>query len=321
MPVFVWIIIGVCVLLIGGLIAMIAVTMPVADMVYRTHFMRPDNPKAGWTRGECSFPDNEENMEMHRRGMAWADENKGAIREVEIENDGLKLRGQYFDFGFDKAAIFLAGRAEPCTYSYYFAMPYKGYGYNVLVIDNRSCGLSEGIYSYAGMKEYEDVQKWIELLHNELGNRKVLIHGICNGSAMGLRAVTHEGCPDCIEGLIVDGIYTTFYETLRTHFIDLKKPVFPVCYEVVYKVWKLTGKNVMKEGPVKDLAVYTGPLLMIHGRQDVFSLPKKAEQLYELAASKNKKLVWFDEGMHSHLKIRAQDRYDEVVGEFLKGLA
>ncbi len=320
MPVFVWIILGATVLLAGGVIAMLAMTLPIAEMVYRTNFKRGGDGEPGWTRGECSFPDNEENMEMHRQGMAWAAENASAINEVQIENDGLKLCGQYFDFGFKKAAIFLAGRAEPCTYSYFFAMPYKEYGYNVLVIDNRSCGLSEGDHSYAGMKEYADVQKWIALLHYKLGNEKVLIHGICMGSATGLRAVTHEGCPDCIEALIVDGMYTTFYETLRTHFIEKGKPVFPVCYEVVFKIKKLTGKNVMKEGPIRDIIKYKSPLLMIHGREDVFSLPAKAEQLYALSPSTHKKLVWFDRGMHSHLKIVAPEKYDAVVGEFIKSL-
>ncbi len=319
MPIYGWIIIGVAVLLIGGIVFMLIKTLPIADMVYRTQFMRPENPEAGWTRGVCSFPDNEENMEMHRRGMAWAEENSSAIREVEIQNDGCRLCGQYFDFGFEKAALFLAGRAEPCTYSYYFAMPYKGYGYNVLVIDNRSTGLSEGTFSYAGMKEYSDVQEWIRLLQ-KMGNKKVLIHGVCNGSAMGLRAITQPGCPECIEGLIADGIYTTFYETLRTHFIELKKPVFPVCYEVVFKLFGYTGKNVMIEGPVRDIKKYTGPLLMIHGKEDVFSLPAKAEKMFAKASSENKKLVWFSEGMHSHLKIRAQERYDEVVGDFIRSL-
>ncbi|MBR1862163.1 MAG: hypothetical protein IJ796_09975 [Lachnospiraceae bacterium] len=321
MPSYGWIIIGAVVLLLGGGIAvMLIMTLPIADMVFRTQFTRPDGPAAGWTRGVCSFPDNEENMEMHRQGMAWAEENKSAMSEVSIENEGIKLCGQYFDFGYDRAALFLAGRAEPCTYSYYFAMPYKKYGYNVLVIDNRSCGLSGDEHSYAGMKEYSDVRKWIAYLNEELGNKKVLLHGICVGSATALRSVTHPDCPECVEGLIADGLYETFYETLRTHFIERGKPVFPVCHEVVFKIKKLTGVNVMVEGPKKDIKKYTGPLLMLHGRQDVFSLPEKAVKLFESSPSANKKLVWFDEGMHSHLKIVAPEKYDETVGEFLRRL-
>ncbi len=321
MPVYFWIIIAVVFFLLSGVVVMLIKTLPIAQMVFRTQFTKPKEPTYGWTRGVCSFPDNEENMEMHRQGMAWAEENKAVIKEVSITSyDGLKLCGQYFDFGFDKAALFLAGRAEPCTYSYYFAMPYKEYGYNVLVIDNRSCGLSEGECSNAAMKEYRDVQDWIKFLNSDLGNKKVLIHGICIGSATGLRALTHVGCPDCVEGIVVDGIYETFFETLKTHFIDLGKPVFPVCYEVIFKIWKLTGKNVMIHGPKRDIKKYTGPILMIHGRQDVFSLPAKAQKMYESCPSTHKRLEWFEEGMHSHLKIRAPKKYDEVVGEFIKSL-
>ncbi|MCR4617177.1 MAG: alpha/beta hydrolase [Lachnospiraceae bacterium] len=319
MPGFLIAIIVVLAVLVPGIVVMIVKTMPIAKMVFRTQFTRPENAKAGWTRGECSFPDNEENMEMHRQGMAWAEENKGAMREVSIINDGLKLCGQYFDFGFEKAAIFLAGRAEPCTYSYYFAMPYKEFGYNVLVIDNRSTGWSEGEYSSAGMKEYGDVTEWIKYLHDELLNKKVLIHGICIGSATGLRAVTHGDLP-YVEALIADGMYESFYETLRTHFIELGKPVFPVCYEVVFMVYKLTGKNVMTEGPKKDIKKLDIPFLMIHGREDVFSLPAKAEKMFASCPSNHKKLVWFEEGMHSHLKIRAPKKYDETVKEFIDTL-
>lgn len=308
------------VLLLSGIPVMLIVTIPIAKMVFRTQFTRPDVPENGWTRYVCSFPDNEENMEMHRQGMEWADANIAARKEVSISNEGLKLCGQYFDFGFDKAAIFLAGRAEPCTYSYYYAMPYKEYGYNVLVIDNRGTGISDGKYTFAGVKEFSDVQKWIKFLNEELGNKKVIIHGICMGSASGLKAITHEGKPDCVQAIIVDGMFTNFYESLRTHFKELGKPVFPVAPEVAVMFRKLSGYSIISGGPVKDVKQYEGPILMLHGREDKFSLPPKAQKLYDSCPSKNKKLVWFDKGMHSHLKICAPEKYVQVVGDFIRDL-
>ena len=115
-------------------------------------------------------------------------------------------------------------------------------------------------------------------------------------------------------------MYTTFYETLRTHTIEKGKPAHPVCELVSAKIKKFTGHNVMKEGPIQDIKKYTGPILMLHGKQDVFSLPKKTKKMFESSPSTNKKLVWFDEGMHSHLKIVAPEKYDKVVGEFLAEL-
>ena len=139
---------------------------------------------------------------LHRIGMKWGEENKAFCEEVSIESDGLHLCGQYFDFGFDRAMIFLAGRAEPCTYGYFFVQEYQKLGRNVLVIDSRGNGLSEGNSICAGLKEYRDVQEWIRFLREEKKNVGVLIHGVCLGSATGMRAITHDGAPDGIDGVV-----------------------------------------------------------------------------------------------------------------------
>lgn len=315
---WIWVIIGIVAVIVLGMVTMLIITVPIANKVFKDQFMRPDVPTAGWTRYKCSFPDNEENMDMHNQGMAWGEREKEFMSEVSINNKGFKLAGQYFDFGFDKTAFFLAGRAEPCTYSYYFAMPYKEYGYNVLVVDNRGNGLSDGTFQAAGLLESDDAKEWIKFLQREKGINNVVIHGICLGSATGLEAITMPDCPKIVKGFIGDGMYTTFYETFRTHTKERGKPTFPFCQLVAIKFKKLTGRSIISNGPIKDLPKYKGPLLMLHGKKDVFSLPPKAEKLFALSASEHKKLVWFDEGMHSHLKIVAPEKYNKVVGEFLK---
>ena len=75
--------------------------------------------------------------------------------------DGLKLIAEYYDFGFDKTAIIMPGRRECLIYSYFYAFPYKDAGVNVLVIDQRAHGLSEGKYSTCGIFEAKDVIDWI----------------------------------------------------------------------------------------------------------------------------------------------------------------
>ena len=76
--------------------------------------------------------------------------------------NGLKLVGEWFDYGFDKTVIILPGRRETLVYSYYYAQPYKELGINVLVIDQRAHGLSEGTYSTCGIKEADDVKLWLK---------------------------------------------------------------------------------------------------------------------------------------------------------------
>ena len=75
---------------------------------------------------------------MFDLGMDWARENEARKRPVSIENEGLKLAGEYFDFGHKRCAIIFPGRTESLYYSYYFAQPYAEAGCNILVVDSRA---------------------------------------------------------------------------------------------------------------------------------------------------------------------------------------
>ena len=124
----VWIIvIALVVLALGGLIAMLVITAPIAKNVYHTQLVRTSPDK--WLR-VCSAPDNEEQLAMWNAGVEWANANKDAMKEVSIEHDGLKLYGEFYDFGSDKCVLISPGRCECLIYSYYFASPYKEAGMN-----------------------------------------------------------------------------------------------------------------------------------------------------------------------------------------------
>ena len=98
---------------------------------------------------------------MFNEGIAWANQYNNHRIPLEIENDGLKLKGEYLDFRSKKCAVILQGRTESLLYSYYFAKPYAEMGYNILVVDLRAHGLSDGKYQTGGIKESDDIVKWV----------------------------------------------------------------------------------------------------------------------------------------------------------------
>ena len=55
-----------------------------------------------------------------------------------------------------------------------------------------------------------------------------------------------------------------------------------------------------------------------NGKEDVFSLPEKAIELYEKCGSDMKELVWFEKGDHSQLRISNEESYDKEIREFLR---
>ena len=61
------------------------------------------------------------------------------------------------------------------------------------------------------------------------------------------------------------------------------------------------------------------PILMLQSREDKYSLPSRAKDLYDLCTAP-KRLVYFRKGAHSHIKINAPEKYDGVIIDFLREL-
>lgn len=283
-------------------------------IVYKILLVR--TKKSKWGR-ECSMTTDKEQMEMFSTGEKWLETYKKFSSDVKINSEGFNLAGIYFDFGFKKSVIIIAGRSESCLYCCYFAEPYRKSGYNVLVIDNRCHGLSDGKYNTVGYKEYADILAWGKFLHDEKNNESVICHGICIGSTTALYALIRPECPDYMKGLIADGMFTTFKESFSNHLIDQHRLQFPTTQIVMLLLSIHSGENAFKKGPVTVIQDYKKPILFLYSKQDKFSLPKNAEELYSKCNSK-KKLVWFEKGVHSHLRINAPEKYDDSICEFVK---
>lgn len=284
-------------------------------IIYRVLLVRTKKTK--WGR-ECSWTTDKEQVDMFEIGEKWLENYRKNVSDVQIQSDGFKLVGMYFDFGFDKAAIIIAGRSESCLYSCYFAEPYRKSGFNVLVIDNRCHGFSDGKYNNVGYKEYVDILAWGKFLHDEKNNKSVICHGICIGSATALYALVKPECPVYMIGLVADGMFTTFKESFYNHLVSQHKLKFPTTQIMMILISIHSGHNAFKEGPITCIQNLKKPILFLYSKQDEFSLPKNAEELYAKCMAPNKKLVWFEKGVHSHLRINAIEKYDNSICEWIK---
>lgn len=300
---------------LSGLIFMLVYTYPIAKRVYEEQLVRTSQEK--WGRC-CSFPDDAEQVQMWNDGVAWMEKNRERITPLEIENDGLRLYGEYFDFGQDRCVIILPGRCESLMYSYYFAPPYEKAGFNVLVIDTRCHGESDGKYNTIGVKESQDVLVWAKLMHERFGNREIYFHGICIGTSSGLFALRADRCPDYLRGIVTEGCYVSFPETFKRHMMALNRPLFPVLQLAMWQIYRHTGTNVYKDKPISAIQKIKPDcrVLFLYGEKDIFSIPEKSRELFAACVAKDKKLVWFDRGGHSHLRINNTEKYDQAIIDF-----
>ena len=310
MPLILWIIIG---LLAFGVLS----TMFVSFFIYRALLLRTS--KDTWGRNP-SMPDDEEYVRLYKQADEWGALHKNRMKEVHIKNDGLNLFGEYFDFGGTSAVIIIPGRMEACTYSYHYAEPYRQAGMNVLAIDTRAHGRSDGRINSLGYKEYRDVIAWARYLHDELGVKKIVLHGICIGASCALFTATSVACPDYVAAIVGDGMYQCFYDSCKNHMLKDHRPIFPFLMETMLYTRLISGANAVTDGPKKRIHSMRKPILFIHSREDIFSTPEKVKELYERCPSDNKSIVWFDHGGHSRVRVNNVEKYDKTVVDFVTSL-
>lgn len=285
-----------------------------AGVIYTVLLVRTSKKK--WGR-EVKLPENDEEYRgMYYEGLEWGKLYEDYKREVEVRSGKLRLVGEYYDFGSDRAAIVIAGRMESLKYSYYFAEPYRKAGYNVLVIDNRSHGYSDGVFCSLGYREYADIHQWARLLES-FGNKAVVLHGICIGSSVALFALIDKNCPDVLKGMCADGMFTTFGASFKNHMIEDKRPKIVSCRLVFLFMRIFSAADVVHDGPFKRIEKLEKPILFIHSREDTYSTPDQAEYLFAHCHA-DKRLVWFDKGMHSRVRVNAPEKYDRTIMEFLE---
>ena len=311
-----YLILALCLLLLGGAVAMHFITVPLAKRVYFDQLVR-ETPKK-WGR-VCSAPGHAEQQPMWDAGLRFGEENRAACTEVCVtQSDGVRLFGEFYDFGADRCVIILPGRCESLCYSYYFAPPYKAAGYNVLVIDSRAHGKSGGKYNTLGRLESEDVLLWMNHMRTEYRQRLFVLHAVCVGCNTALLAAVRSDCPPSLAGIVAEGCYVSFRETFRRHMLYIHKPTFPVLDLCMRNIRHYAGTNVRKIAPIRLVRRLDVPILYLFGRQDAFSVPPMSQKLFDATKTTHKELVWFENGSHSHLRLHNTAQYDRAILTFLQ---
>lgn len=283
--------------------------------IYINTFVRPDDAP----RERALTLHTDLTIQMDNEGLAWQAKHAAYKKDVHVVRDGLNLYGEYYDMGHDKAVIILSGRTESLRYGYYFAAPYSEAGFNVLVVDSRTHGFSDGKYITFGFEESKDALEWVRLLNGEYGIDTIVLHGICIGGAGGMLAITSPDCPPCVKGLVTEGMFANFRESMKNHIIERKRLLPPVLAFLDFWSKHYTGHS-MKTGPIDVIHRMNKPLLMIQSKMDKYSTAEYARKMYARCPSKEKQLVLYEQGDHSMLRITDTELYDTSISQFLTRL-
>ena len=188
-------------------------------------------------------------------------------------------------------------------------------GHNLLLIDSRAHGKSEGKVITFGILERYDVVAWADYLAKRYPKNKIILAGISMGAASVLMASSLP-LPKNVVGVVADCPYSAPCEIIRKVTRDMKLPVF-----LIYPLLRLGGKlfgrfDIEAASPVEAVKKSALPILLIHGEADSFVPFYMSEKIKD--AGVGIRLEAFPEANHGLSYIKDCERYRRVTNEFIK---
>lgn len=242
--------------------------------------------------------------------------------EVMVKSkDNIILKGVYHSIheNSNKVVIINHGYTANRYVGYQFVDIFSEQKYNILLIDMRSHGESEGKFASYGFYESQDMEIWVDWVRNRIGeNAYIGLHGQSMGAATTMiYGGTH---PDKIKFIIEDCGFTTAKEAIKFQFSQSKIPFFPLYHLIRLKAKILYKFDLNKVSPEKCIVNNSIPTLFIHGTNDKIVPCWMAKNLYLNKKGEKNKLYLVDGAGHMESYSKDKDKYKEVVKNFLNSI-
>ena len=143
-------------------------------------------------------------------------------------------------------------------------------GMDVLMVDQRAHGRSQGKAITMGIKEQQDCLDWIQYCMNRFGPEKpMILIGISMGAATVLLAAGHS-LPSCVKGVVADCEYSSVKKIMKQEIGKMGLPE-EAGWQLVKLGAKLFGGFDPEDGEVAEKLQHCQiPVLLIHGQEDRF---------------------------------------------------
>ena len=162
---------------------------------------------------------------------------------------------------------------------------------NVLLVDLRAHGESDGNVITFGIKERLDTLAWVKYAIERFGeDTKIILTGVSMGAATVMMAATEELPPNVV-CVLADCGYTSPKEIIKKVIRELHLPD-----GILYPFVKLGarifgGFNLEETSPKEAMEKCKIPVIFIHGDVDDFVPHEMSKRLFEVCSSEKKRFV------------------------------
>ena len=278
----------------GALAFIIAVVLATSFICFYKIFYSPKKKRAN-IGGPIETPEGESYNPFRADMVRWVEEVRALpYKEMEITSfDGLVLRGRFY----------LCKQGAPIEILLH---GYRGNserdlsagvlrcfkrGRSALLIDQRSCGRSEGSVITFGINESRDLERWIDLVIKEIDpNAKIIITGVSMGAATVMMAASRQ-LPANVVAALADCGYTSGKDIIKKVIREMKLPA-----DLLYPFARVGGKlfggfDIDEFSPIESMKNAKIPVIFIHGDADDFVPCEMSQQNFDACVSQKKLVI------------------------------
>ena len=192
-------------------------------------------------------------------------------------------------------------------------------GFNVLAVDQRAHGNSDGNTITFGVLERRDCKSWADFVTQRFGSDiPILLSGLSMGAATVLMAADLN-LPENVVGIIADSPYSTPKAIISKVCHDMRLPP-KLAWPFVRCAARIFGKFSIESISATDAVRRSNvPILLLHGEDDRF-VPCEMSHAIADACRCPATLHTFPEAGHGLCYMTDHHRYEQVTVDFLRSI-
>lgn len=271
-------------------------------------------------KAEFEMPPGREYVQYEKRIREWA-RMADELEYVEASTksfDGLTLYAKYYEFykGAPIEIMFHGYRGDALRDLSAGLDRAKRVFHNVLLVDQRGSGRSDGHVITFGIREHKDCIGWIDYtVKNISADAKIILTGISMGAATVLMASGRELHPNVI-GVLADCGYTSAEKIIKKVIKDMKLPPKPLYPFVALGARLFGGFSLSEYSPEKAMETSTLPIIFFHGDGDRFVPMSMSVENYNICTSAKKELVIMEKAGHGLCFMVDEEKYVKALESF-----